>query len=156
MMETSETKLGLCIKNAEKLVQYQDELCLEICGDMQGQICEKGCMKDFANLPGMTLVKNAHVDGDVVDTVVIKDQGKLTTLLYKHRSDEEDDKIMRAKLISFGLSKSELAIFLRFLKGHRNADIAREFFISKATLKTHLNNIYKKLPNNFQIYKQRK
>lgn len=152
-------ELGICIKNQNKKVLYQDEKCIKNCGDMKGEICSKGCMESYAAIPGMTLVKNSKVDENIVDAVVVNDNSQLITLLYQHNPHEslaEDDKIMRAKLISYGLSKSELAIFLRVLKGFSNADIAKEFFICKATLKTHLNNIYKKLPESFQLYKKRR
>ena len=152
-------ELGLCVKNQNKEVLYQDQRCIKNCGDMKGQICTKGCMESYAVIPGMTLIKNSKLNGETVDAVVINDCTHLTTLLYQHNSNEtkeEDDKLMRAKLVSFGLSKSELAIFLRVLKGARNADIMSEFFISKATLKTHLNNIDKKLPESFQQFKKRR
>ncbi len=154
-----ESTLGLCIKNKDKEVLYQDQKCLDSCGDMRGQICTKGCMESYATVPGMTLVKNSKVNDGTVDAVVINDNQKITTLLYHHSQNvqnEEDDRLMRAKLISFGLTKSELAIFLKVLKGARNTEICQELFISRATLKTHLNNIYKKLPDSFQQYKLRK
>jgi len=154
-----ESTLGLCIKNKDKEVLYQDQKCLDSCGDMRGQICTKGCMESYATVPGMTLVKNSQVNDGTVDAVVINDNQKITTLLYHHSQNvqnEEDDRLMRAKLISFGLTKSELAIFLKVLKGARNTEICQELFISRATLKTHLNNIYKKLPDSFQQYKLRK
>ncbi len=154
-----ESTLGLCIKNKDKEVLYQDQKCLDSCGDMRGQICTKGCMESYATVPGMTLVKNSKVNDGTVDAVVINDNQKITTLLYHHNQNvhnEEEEKLMRAKLISFGLTKSELAIFLKVLKGARNTEICQELFISRATLKTHLNNIYKKLPDSFQQYKLRK
>lgn len=154
-----ESTLGLCVKNKDKEVLYQDQKCLNSCGDMRGQICTKGCMESYATVPGMTLVKNSKVNDGTVDAVVINDNQKITTLLYHHGQsvhNEEEDKLMRAKLISFGLTKSELAIFLKVLKGARNTEICQELFISRATLKTHLNNIYKKLPDSFQQYKLRK
>lgn len=154
-----ESTLGLCIKNKDKEVLYQDQKCLDSCGDMRGQICTKGCMESYATVPGMTLVKNSKVNDGTVDAVVINDNQKITTLLYHHNQNvhnEEEEKLMRAKLVSFGLTKSELAIFLKVLKGARNTEICQELFISRATLKTHLNNIYKKLPDSFQQYKLRK
>lgn len=153
----SDLGLGLCIKDKEKRVIFQDQKCTHSCGDMQGQICNKGCMESYAALPGISLIKNSQVNDGTVDAVVINDREQLTTLLYYHQEkNNDDDKLMKARLISFGLTNGELAIFLRVLKGARNADIQKEFFISKATLKTHLNNIYKKLPDSFQIFKKRR
>lgn len=156
--------LGICHKKKDKTVVYQNENCLKTCGNMQGQICTKGCMESYAPVPGMTLLKNYCVEHEnageteVLDAVVINDQetGSLTTLLYYHNNSAEEEKQMQAQLSSYGLSKSELAIFSRVMKGAKNSEIMKEFFISKSTLKTHLNNIYKKLPEYFQQYKKRR
>lgn len=150
------TKLGTCIKNTEKEVLFQNEICLNACGDMKGQVCTKGCMSSYAPIPGMTLIKNSEVDNGIVDAVVINDGKTLTTLLHLNTKSEEETKKERAKLLSFGLSKSEITIFLLVMQGKKNSQILKDLFISKATLKTHLNNIYKKLPESFQQYKKRR
>lgn len=46
-----------------------------------------------------------------------------------------------------GFSKMEKAIALLLLDGLSNKDIANKLFISVATVKTHVNNLYKKLPS---------
>ena len=43
------------------------------------------------------------------------------------------------------LSKSELTILLKVLKGQRNNEIASSLFVEPKTVKFHLTNIYKKL-----------
>jgi DNA-binding CsgD family transcriptional regulator len=155
-----EDQLGVCLKTQEKKVVYQNESCLKTCGDMRGEICNKGCMESYAPVSGMSLMKNYCVangaETDVVDAVVINHQDMLTTLLYHHNLSDKEDTHLREELLSFGLTKSELAIFSRVLKGAKNSEIIKEFFISKSTLKTHLNNIYKKLPENFQQFKKRR
>lgn len=151
-----EMEIGTCIKDKEKVVLFQNNICLHTCGNMEGKICTKGCMESYAAVPGMTLIKNSEVDNKLVDAVVINDGKTLTTLLYEHTPSELDLKKEKAKLLSFDLSKSELTIFLLVLMGKRNTQIEKELFISKATLKTHLNNIYKKLPENYQQYKMRR
>lgn len=151
-----EIELGTCVKNLEKVVLFQDSLCLAACGNMDGQICNKGCMAQYATLPGMTLIKNSIVDNTLMDAVVINDGKTLTTLIYPHDNDQEKWSKEREKLITFGLSKSEIVIFLLVMAGKKNSCIKNELFISKATLKTHLNNIYKKLPDSYQQFKQRR
>lgn len=153
-----DSELGVCLKTKDKTVLYQNESCLKTCGNMQGQVCTKGCMESYAPVPGMSLLKNYCVDGGTVDAVVInhQDSGELTTLLYHHNNSAEEEKKMHDLLVASGLSKSELAIFSRVMKGAKNSDIIKELFISKSTLKTHLNNIYKKLPESFQQYKKRR
>lgn len=151
-----EIELGTCVKNLEKVILFQDSLCLKACGNMEGQICNKGCMAQYATVPGMTLIKNSIVDNTLMDAVVINDGKTLTTLIYPHNTDQEKLKSEREKLVKYGLSKSEIVIFLLVMAGKKNISIKNELFISKATLKTHLNNIYKKLPDHYQQYKQRR
>jgi len=43
------------------------------------------------------------------------------------------------------LTKREKEIILYLIKGNSNTDIARELFLSEYTIKTHRQNIYKKL-----------
>lgn len=148
-------KLGTCIKNIKKEVLFQDELCLEVCGKMLGAVCDKGCMSNYAGLSGMTLIKNSENENNIVDAVVINDGKTLTTLFYMKNKNEEARKEEIERLKSHGLSKSEMSIFILVMDGWRNSQIAKELFISKGTLKTHLNNIYKKLPENYQKYKNR-
>jgi hypothetical protein len=151
----NELKMGKCIKDTSGEVLFQNELCIKTCGDMNGAICSKGCMDSYSPIRGMTLIKNMKVDNNEVDVVLINDGITLTTLLHYNEINEEVRVKETAKLLSFGLSKSELTIFLKVLDGKKNSQIKTELFISKSTLKTHLNNIYKKLPEIYQQYKKR-
>ena len=48
-------------------------------------------------------------------------------------------------LSRYGITDREREIILKVIQGKSNADIAGELFISLATVKTHLHNIYKKI-----------
>lgn len=150
-----ELELGTCVKKMDGEVLSQNSLCLKICGNMERKVCTKGCMTNYFLIPGMNLVKNTVLDNNTLDAVVINDGKTLTTLLYPKRKNEKEREKEGAKLLSYGLSKSELVIFLLVLEGKKNSIIIKELFISKSTLKTHLNNIYKKLPGSYQQYKNR-
>lgn len=50
-----------------------------------------------------------------------------------------------AFLAKYGITEREREIILKVIQGKSNADIAGELFISLATVKTHLHNIYKKI-----------
>lgn len=149
-------QLGLCKKNSDRKVIFQDEMCLSICGNVTGQVCDKGCMAAYVPIQGMTLVKNSSVENSIVDAVVINDGNSITTLLYSNTKTQEELQADEKKLSSYGLSKSEIVIFLLVMEGKKNSQIQKDLFISKATLKTHINNIYKKLPENYQQYKKRR
>ena len=155
--------LGLCIKKLNREVIFQNKMCLNSCNDMVGIICEKGCMKTYYILAdaestlneGMTLVKNSIVNEGVVDAVIINDGKTLTTMLYSLGDKMKVINQNQEQLKNFGLTKSELAIFKMVMEGLKNSHICKILFISKATLKTHLNNTYKKLPLSWHHYKKR-
>lgn len=155
-MNAENLEIGTCIKNADKKVLFQDSLCLKVCGDMRGEACHKGCMSNYVSISGMTLIKNSEVENRLVDAVVINNGESLTTLIYPCIIDEEKQMAEVEKLIAYGLSKSEVAIFSMVMLGQKNEQIRKTLFISKPTLKTHLNNIYKKLPDSYQQYKSRR
>lgn len=95
---------------------------------------------------GMKLFKGTEVEGHKVDALIVNDGERVTTFLYLLDEDQDKFKRQEAFFRERGLTKSELRIMQMVMQGMTNAAIAEKLFISKATLKTHLNNIYKKLP----------
>jgi len=55
------------------------------------------------------------------------------------------DEISAEFISKYGITEREREIIIKVMKGKSNEDIARELFISLATVKTHLYNIYKKV-----------
>jgi DNA-binding CsgD family transcriptional regulator len=55
------------------------------------------------------------------------------------------DDLSEVFLSKYGITDREREIILKVFQGKSNADIAGELFISLATVKTHLHNIYKKI-----------
>jgi DNA-binding CsgD family transcriptional regulator len=55
------------------------------------------------------------------------------------------DALPEAFLTRYGITDREREIILKVVQGKSNADIASELFISLATVKTHLHNIYRKI-----------
>lgn len=159
MDKIQDLQLGTCIKDMNREVSFQNDLCLKKCGDMLGQVCTKGCMNAYYPLPGMSFMKNSVVNNNIVDAVVINNGQTLTTLIYaaekKEAGIEKETALESAKLSALGLSKSEIVIFMMVLEGKSKTQIIKDLFISKSTIKTYLNNIYKKLPENYQLLKNR-
>ncbi len=60
----------------------------------------------------------------------------------------EVDQVFEAFLEKYGITGREREIILKVVQGKSNADIAGELFVSIATVKTHLHNIYAKLGVN--------
>ncbi|AHZ84695.1 helix-turn-helix transcriptional regulator [Bdellovibrio bacteriovorus] len=151
------TKLGLCVKDQDKRVLYQNENSINTCGNMLGEQCTKTCMTLYKKIEecsaiseGMKLFKATEIEGHKVDALIVNDGDKITTMLYP--LDESEEKFQKQEVYfrEKGLTKSEIRIMQMVLQGMTNANIAEKLFISKATLKTHLNNIYKKLPESMR------
>lgn len=147
--------VGVCRKSADGVVLYQNSICLKLCGDELGQSCRKGCMAKYSNTIGdgefklgLSHLKNVGTDGRrFVDGIIINDGTHLTTILV----DKTDIVERQLRTIQrFGLTKSETQIMELLFQGFANKEISAKLFISKSTLKTHLNNIYRKLPENIR------
>ncbi len=136
-------KLGVCEKNADRTVMSQNEICRRICGERVGKRCEDGCMSGYTGETGFKIVEHLHPNAPAVDAVVINSGETITTLLYDKSIDLEHQLEV---LKSYSLSQAELGIARMVLQGFSNREIATSLFISKPTLRTHLNNIYKKIP----------
>lgn len=66
-------------------------------------------------------------------------------LRYPVRAPLEMDSLPEAFISRYGITDREREIILKVIQGKSNADIAGELFISLATVKTHLHNIYRKI-----------
>ena len=143
-------RIGICVKDKTQRIDYQNQACIHSCGDLQGTMCEKGCMEGRksgesgdAFAEGVTLKKNMRFTDGLVDAVVIDDGEKITTLL--HYKDDQINRALRA-LEDYCLSNAETAVVKLLISGYSNKQISRELHISIGTIKTHLNNIYRKIP----------
>lgn len=142
--------LCVCVKDTSGKVLYQNQACLELCGNMASSKCEQGCMRRYTfdsvatdRDEGTRYFSNQLIRDNYFDILFINDRKCLTTLLYplenKHRAELDH-------LSDFKLTKREQDIICLVVFGHTNAQIAKELHIAKGTLKKHLNNIHKKLP----------
>jgi len=66
-------------------------------------------------------------------------------LRYSVPASPQLDTLSEEFLSKYGITDREREIILKVMQGKSNADIARELFISLATVKTHLHNIYTKI-----------
>lgn len=156
-------KLGLCIKDQNRVVMSQNQKCLDTCGLKVGQVCQTVCAELCKNIldsapvaDGMKLFKSIDIDGKKLDALILNDGDSITTLLYPLDDTPEKTKKQEEYFSERGLTKSEIRIMSMVMKGMTNTAIAEELFISKSTLKTHLNNIYKKLPEAVRLSRIRR
>lgn len=144
---------GLCVKALDRTVLYQNASCISRCGDLKTTRCRKGCMKGYHAKQGGVLLQGIKktslkdFGGIGFEVIVVNDGSRLVTLQCP-----VERKVQGAlnALQRFGLTKTETNIIELRLRKFSNAKIAQKFFISKCTLKTHLNNIYRKIPLQFK------
>lgn len=141
--------MGVCIKNLDKRVIYQNDLCIKLCGDKRDQKCFEGCMENYKALSaegiidvGVSKPLYCERSNEHIHSTVINDGNSLTTF-FVLIADKLKNKLSYYQRL--GLTKSEMGIISLKIKGLHNKEIAKKLFISLATLKTHLNNIYKKV-----------
>jgi len=158
----SEPDFGLCIKNSEYEVLYQNEYSKKECGSRCGKVCNDGCMKLYHESPSQTLnlgtqfMKARPMHSGIFDVMLINDGKFLSTVFY---NCEQNHDIALTEFKNFGLSDRELEILTFAIDGLSNMEICKRLFISKPTVKTHLNHIHKKLPgalNKFLIEKRKR
>lgn len=147
----SNGSIGICIKTLDRRIRFQNRRCIELCGSFPtGEECTQGCMThyrsgvgDLSFDQGLRLFRNVEVPLGRADAVIINDGVELTTLLFEK---QELVKRQVAYLESFNLTPAELEVMRKVLTGMTNQEVADALYISKGTLRTHLNNIYKKIP----------
>lgn len=150
-------QLCICIKDHDALVQYQNQSCEIICGNQLGETCNKNCMPLYqkSQVP-FNLKEGTHhfpdqkINDKFFDIIMINDQESLTTLLYPLENKHLN---LLEKMKTYPLTSRELEIAEYMIQGYSNRDISEKLFISPGTLKTHINNIYKKLPPPINLRK---
>lgn len=147
----SENGVGVCIKDSSRMVKFQNDACILKCGLLTGKVCTKGCMEKFEQTlegtkkqDGIYNFLDINVDGVIVDSCIVKTGDSLTTLFHQRTSDLRD-RIREYSM--YGLSKREVEILKLVLERKTRKEITNGLCISLSTLKTHMNNIYKKLPS---------
>jgi hypothetical protein len=140
----------VCMQREGGEVLYQNSACRRSCGNYIGNECPRTCISDCEKslgrpLPseGFQFFSNRKVGKQHYDVLFFTENSNRMTVLYPLRQKFE---AWLRRFQDRNLSRRELEIANLCLQGFTNAGIARELFISKATLKTHLNNLYKKMP----------
>ncbi len=145
----TENHIGFCIKDQNKKIIYQNKICVSICGLQHEKICKIGCMQLYDNdqtqqwkESGSCVYKNTYIHKQFFDiTVLVSDDNLITFLQPLNVNHQQAISFYKDK----GLSKRELTVITYVIQNYSNKNICQCLKISKATLKTHLNNIYRKV-----------
>ncbi len=140
--------VAVCVKDLDKKVLSQNEYCRKLCGDQQGKACETGCMELYASDNtgqwkdwGSRVYNNSFLHGNFFDVTLLCSAQNIVTFLQplKDKYDMALD-YYRDK----GLTRREREVISLTVKGVSNAEICKSLTITRATLRTHLNNVYRK------------
>ena len=151
--------VGFCLKDKSGKVLFQNNLSIELCGNQSMKICDKGCMllyeKEIGGKTpiGSQVFHSKDIDNELCDVILINDGEQLITFLVVLKDKIESDIEYFKK---YKLSAREIEVLELVLKGQSNPEIAKALFISKSTLKTHLNKIYKKIPDHVFTIRRKK
>lgn len=141
--------IGVCIKDTKKRVLFQNDVSKQLCDDKAGQVCNLNCTEMDKELKGIchTSMKNQLKFKDkFVNAVFHKDGNQVTTFMFPSNQIE----VIFQKPEIQALSKREQEVVRMILMGLSNNEIAEKLFISRLTVKTHINNIYKKIPQEIK------
>jgi DNA-binding CsgD family transcriptional regulator len=141
---------AICLKDARGVVIRQNRPCVSLCGDRTAcpVPCKDRCMRLYRKdarpaQDGMRLYSGESFGGrDTYDVMILKDKTSIVSVLYPRTESLKKD---MAELKKIGLSRRELEVAQLLMRSKSRREISRALFISASTMKTHLNNIYKKL-----------
>ena len=146
--------VSVCVQDLRGEILYQNSPCVSICGGRVGLLdpafCRKRCLRHYVSdprIPAQNEGTQSHSDrrigGSFFDVVFLKTGTSLVTIL--HPVGDRGQAEVRL-LAAAGLSRREVEIAALIVRDVPNTEIARRLGIAKSTLKTHLNNIYRKVP----------
>jgi DNA-binding NarL/FixJ family response regulator len=122
-----------------------------LCGDHRGQPCTL-CDSILDPTPpvkkGLTVGKAIKL-GKLVETASVWEGQTITTMMQPSDDPKTQQIIDQVDQTVFTPREKELVGYL--LAGKTNAQIEKKWVVSKATLKTHLNHIYQKIPELRQL-----
>ena len=90
---------------------------------------------------GSRIYKNKQIHGSFFDVTLLCSEKHIITFLQPLKEKYE---MALAYYRSKGLTRRETEVVSMTIRGVSNADICEQLAISRATLRTHLNNVYRK------------
>lgn len=143
-------KLGTCLRNSQGIVDQQNDVVIEYCGSRKGEVCENTCAQKLREKYTPAEIEKGQLfhlgtcrfSQGTGELVLVKADGGWKTYFQTSKISVSEIE----KLVSEGiLSSRESEIAKLIMAGFSNSEVAAQLFISKPTVRTHLNNIYKKI-----------
>lgn len=138
-----------CVKDGSGQVKYQNEACLQQCGNKQNTVCSGGCMVHHKKVPealqplGIHVTSNVPLGAKNFDIALVTTPSQILTIALPL---QVDDTARKEELLKRGLTEREVEIALLVIEGCSNRQIAKRLHIAHSTVKKHLYSIYGKIP----------
>ncbi|MDH3899966.1 MAG: helix-turn-helix transcriptional regulator [Gammaproteobacteria bacterium] len=148
-------EIAVCVKDSGKRVLQQNEYCRRVCGDQSGKVCDQGCMALYAGDQnqqwkdwGPRVYRNSLIHGSFHDVTLLCSAEHIITFLQPLGEKY-------AKALEYfrekGLTRRETEVISYIIQGVTNTDVCECLSISRSTLRTHLNNIYRKFRDRDEL-----
>lgn len=140
---------GICVKSPDWMIEHQNASCIAICGNNIGKRCQDTCWRVTRSTAlgtgrevGIKAFKNKGFRNNACDVAMVFQEDRITSFLCPLTEEAEREK---QALQTRGLTNREIEIFQLRKRGFKNIEIEHELNISRATLKTHIGHILKKI-----------
>jgi DNA-binding CsgD family transcriptional regulator len=147
-------RIGVCVKDNDDIILNLNEAATVLCRREVGEKCDGlghcrlsgECVLDSKKKDALRSGRNPHAEfqSGSGDATHIQLGNLQVTFLLDVSSKIE---VLGIEFKKWKLTESESRISFLRAKGISNKAIAKQLFISPATLKTHLHNIFQKLPS---------
>ncbi len=137
-----EPEFGMCIRNEDNQVHFQNKEARKLCGEKVGTECLHCNSTESLEL-GISFHDKKILGNQTVQLAHLANGDSITTFIY---SLSEEVEFLKEKLKDCSLTQAEEEVTNYILKGESNSNIRNTLGISEATLKTHINHIYGKAP----------
>lgn len=143
--------VGMCVKKDQKVV-FQNEECLRLCGDKHNTDCLYCTQEDLLEAKRKGARLRYKVYDEDVRVIVHHKKGDEEMTMLSSIEPHISDSIL-GFVSTTTLTKQEKEIVTYICEGYTNAEIQELLYISKATLKTHINHIHQKCPDIVEFRK---
>lgn len=144
--------LGMCVKK-DKTVVFQNDECVRLCGDKSNTECGHCTQEELLDAKRKGAKLRYKVYDDDVRVIVRHKKGDEEMTMLSSIDASLVDQIL-AFVQHPALTNQESEIIKCICEGYTNPEIQELLYISKATLKTHINHIHQKCPDIVEFRKQ--
>lgn len=150
MTDTPEDKLsqidiGICFKTNDKITS-QNQASADLCGNKQAATCKDCSDKSLPEIRKKgTKLRYKIFESDV--RVVLSHQKGKEEVVILSPADSDITKTILKFLKTPNLTSQEQEVLKLICEGYTNDEIMAILFISKSTLKTHINHLHQHIPD---------